>query len=177
MSFFNALSIPEGNVSEITQGANVLWSKKESDKSYTLTLSGITDYGFELVDSLVGAVQRNPDKNLYDGGYRSLNKYEPNSVAAMRIDFSGYPVFNIYIQSWAQADKDYIVATTLDAPEPSETYTMASTSGNQIEYVDFSNYTKVSYPNDGGSHHIYVFYKKNGNQNWGDDWGYVLIEK
>ena len=167
---FKAISVPEGSVTQIAEGNTVLWK----GGGYTLTLSGITDYGFELAPD---DVPPNPNPALYDGVYRSTNHYLNSTIAAMRIDFSGCPEFTVYIRSYAESRYDYTVATTLDAPEASLDYVFASTQSNQQGGTAIEDYTKVVYPNDGGSHHIFVFYRKNATTQKSDDRGYLLIEK
>ena len=167
---FKAVSVPEGSVTQISEGNTVLWK----NKSYTLTLSGITAYGFELAPN---SVMPNPDPARYDGVYRSTNHYLNSTVAAMRIDFSGSPRFTVYIRSYAESRYDYTVSSTLDAPEPTLDYVYASTQNNQQGGTAIENYTRVLYPNDGGSHHIFVFYRKNSSTHKDDDRGYVLIGK
>lgn len=176
---FKSVTIPEGAVTRISEGSNVLW-EKPVEKGYNITLSGLTlpdgtsAYGFELASN---SVVPNPNKNTYDGVYRSLNYNIHSSTAAMRIDFRGYPEFTVYIRSYAESSYDYIVASTLDAPEISLSYYTDRTRNIQKSGTVIASYTEVKYPNDGGEHHIYLFYRKNATTHKNLDRGFVLIKK
>ena len=170
MSFFKALTIPEGSVQKLVSEDEVLWS----GKSYTLTLTGIKNAPFELVTD--GSVP-NPDPSRFDGPYRSDSVGRNNTTAAMRIDFEGYPEFVIYIRSWANDTSNYIFAESLDYPTCTYNGRIYDTSGNQQSGTDLGSYTKCTYPNDGGHHWIYIGYRHTTAASINDDRGYVLIEK
>lgn len=151
----------------------------QPSKSYTLTLSGISGatHGWEKVST-----PANPNSTLYDGVYASLGKGTNNARAYMKITFSGYTTFNIYIRSYAESNYDYTIASKVDAAtvptEYSSTTTQAHTRGNQQSGTAIGSYTKVSYTGlTTGQHFIYVVYRKDSSVNSNDDRGYVLIEK
>lgn len=169
MSFFKGLIIPEGEVTEIAQGTDIIWQ----GKYYTLTLTGIKNAPFELVpdDSVP-----NPNPSALDGPYRSTNVGRRYTTAGMKIDFEGYPEFVVYIRSWANGTGSYIFATTLDCESCAFDSAAFNTSGNQQSGTDLGSYTKCTYQNDGGHHWIYIGYR-NTAASLNDDRGYVLIEK
>lgn len=169
MSFFKGLIIPEGEVTEIARGTDVIWQ----GKYYTLTLTGIKNARFELVPD--GSVP-NPNPSTLDGPYRSTNVGQRYTTAGMKIDFAGYPEFVVYIRSWANGTGSYTFATTLDCPTCLTQNAAFSTSGNQQSGTDLGSYTKCTYQNDGGHHWIYIGYRNNATS-INDDRGYVLIEK
>lgn len=92
---------------------------------------------------------------------------------------------SVYINSYAESDYDYTIAFDLDAEKPSslpEDYSdwvKATTKGQQYDPSGDvgSNYTKVEYPNDGGTHSIWIVYRKDFSYDANDDRGYVLIPK
>lgn len=124
----------------------------------------------------------NPDSEEYEGVYQSFkNRGINNEVAVMKITFTGYTEFNVYIRSYAESYYDYTMASTLDATSYPTQYTdstsFADTSGNQQSGTAISAYTKVSYTTDGAEHFIYIVYRKDVSANSGEDRGYVLIQK
>lgn len=124
----------------------------------------------------------NPDELLYEGVYQSFkNKGIASQNAVMKITFTGYTEFNVYIRSWAESNYDYTIASTLDAASYPNSYTdstaFANTRGKQQSSTTLSAYTKVSYATDGAEHFIYIVYRKDSSADNGDDRGYVLIQK
>lgn len=124
----------------------------------------------------------NPDELLYDGVYQSFkNKGIGGQTAVMKITFTGYTEFNVYIRSYAEGNYDYTIASILDADSYPTYYNaptaFANTRGNQQAGTSLSSYTKVTYTTDAGEHFIYIVYIKDGSVNTGEDRGYVLIQK
>lgn len=124
----------------------------------------------------------NPDESLYEGVYQSFkNKGLANEVAVMKITFTGYTEFNVYIRSYAESNYDYTIASTLDAASYPTDYSnstaFANTRGNQQSGTAILAYTKVTYTTDGAEHFIYIVYRKDTSTDSGDDRGYVLIQK
>ena len=119
----------------------------------------------------------NPDTSAYDGTYMSYSNFNVDSgESMMRIDFTGYREFVVYIRSNAQIT-DYIIAGKLDQA--------ASRSVYQVRYIgrntsgsDISKYKKVTYSNlDRGQHFIEILFSKNASTNLYQDRGYLLIPK
>lgn len=127
----------------------------------------------------------NPSSTLYDGVYESYSNYNVNSTGAiMYIDIEGYKTFTIYIRSYAESYYDYVMASHLDksinnnTSYTNTTYVKAHTRGNQQSSTAISGYTQVTYDNiDGGSHRIYIVYRKDSEDYENDDRGYLLISK
>lgn len=143
-------------------------------KTYSLVNQG--SYGWTK-----GSVT-NPDSSLYDGVYQSTNKGVNSSYSVVKITFSGYTTFTVYIRSYAEGNYDYTIASTIDASSYPTAYNtsgtvQAHTRGNQKSGTALSNYTQVNYTNDGKTHFIYIVFRKDSSQHSNDDLGYFLIKK
>lgn len=99
------------------------------------------------------------------------NKGVNSSTAVFTININGKPNFKLYINSYAESRYDYTKAYELD----STTSIKANTSGAQYDPTDISKFTKVDYPNDGGSHFVRIEYSKDSSGNSYDDRGYCAI--
>lgn len=119
----------------------------------------------------------NPDASTYDGTYMSYSNFNvDNGQSMMRIDFTGYSEFVVYIRSNAQR-VDYIIAGKLDQAASRSVY-QARALGRNTSGADISKYTKVIYSNlDRGQHFIEILFSKNASTNSYQDRGYVLIPK
>lgn len=159
-------------------GASILLVQSatyDPNLSYYYTLENTGSYGWVLSSAT------NPDSTKYDGVYESTNEGVNSSYSVVKITFYGYLIFKIYIRSYAESNYDYTIASTLDAASYPTVYAdatvQASTRGNQQSGMAISNYTAVTYNNDGGEHYIYVVYRKDSSDASGDDKGYFLIDK
>lgn len=148
--------------------------KPETRQSYTVNLNSQWQKGSVT----------NPDSSVYDGVYQSYSNYNVHSSAAiMTITITGYTEFTCYIRSYAESTYDYVMIGELDSVlTSSSTYSStgvkAHTRGNQQSGTAIGSYTEVSYTDiDGGTHTIYVVYRKDGSVNSNDDRGYLLIDK
>ena len=144
-------------------------------------------YGGWLLDNT-----NNPNLILYDMYKSNTNKGVHNSIDMMKITFSGYSEFTIYIRSYAEPNWDYVVASTLNyaLPTTSSSYpggtssptmsgAMAMTKGNAQSGTSLSSYTPVTYSNldPNTQYYITVVYRKDSSSSTNDDRGYVLVPK
>ena len=144
-------------------------------------------YGGWLLDNT-----NNPNLNLYDMYKSNTNKGVHNSIDMMKITFSGYSEFTIYIRSYAESNWDYVVASTLNyaLPTTSSSYpggtssptmsgAMTMTKGNAQSGTSLSSYTPVTYSNldPNTQYFITVVYRKDSSTSTNDDRGYVLVPK
>lgn len=128
----------------------------------------------------------NPDSNTYDSYMSNASKGVNNGYDIMQVTFTGYENFVIYINSYAESNFDYTIASNLDAALPTSEpayneYSMGIKDYTRGRQSDPSNglsaYTKVEYPNDGGTHTIWIAYRKDSSGNSDNDRGYVLLPK
>ena len=154
-----------------------LWEDKNRNvygfkPSYTIEKFG--SYGW--IESSIS----NPNSNIYDV-YESTNQGQSRSSSIVKITFSGYPIFKIFIRSCAENSFDYTIASTLDATSCPTAYNsttaQANTRDNQQIGINIDDYTAVTYNTDGGKHYIYIVFRKDGSGDIGDDKGYFIIEK
>ena len=122
----------------------------------------------------------------------NTNKGVANSIDMIKITFSGYSEFTIYIRSYAETTWDYTVASNLNTILPTSSGSYPGGSGKTISQITgakawtynnqqsgttISSYTPVTYsgldPNT--QYFITVAYKKDGIGDYNDDRGYVLI--
>lgn len=141
------------------------------------TLEEVGHYPFTELSETIS----NPDSTLYDGVYQSTNAGIDNSQSVVKISFTGYDTFTVYIRSFAESSYDYTIASVLDADYYPTTHTdqkaLVTTMDKQKSGTSISDYTKVEYPNDGGEHFIYIVFRKDSSSEEGDDRGYFLIKK
>ena len=117
----------------------------------------------------VSSTAPNPDPELYDGVYESLN-HGKRSSGYMYIDIQGYSDFIIYVRNDAEAEYDY-VTIWLDGTSVKEVQDRNSDTS-------LSGYTKITYSGiDKGPHRIQIRFKKDDEDSEGNDCGYVLIPK
>ncbi len=149
-----------------------LYAKWTSSTPSTKTFNFVQEgtYGFQLDTSL------NPNSSLYQGVYKSTNQGRDSTSSIVKITFSGYSTFKLYIRSDAESTYDYTYASEIDG---SSDYNSAksTTSGNQTSSTTLSSYTQVTYNCDGGEHYIYVGFKKDSSDYRGSDTGYFFFEK
>lgn len=101
----------------------------------------------------------------------------------MKITFTGQPEFKLYINSYAESSYDYTIAWNMDIdaptslPSSSTSGVKAHTSGKQSDPTAITSptFTEVSYPNDGGTHFVWITYRKDSSADMYDDRGYVAI--
>lgn len=143
-------------------------SSTPSTKTFNVVREGT--YGFQLDTSM------NPDSSLYQGVYKSTNQGRDSTSSIVKITFSGYTTFKLYIRSHAESSYDYTYASEIDG---SSDYNSAktTTSGNQTSSTTVTSYTQVTYNCDGGEHYIYVGFKKDSSASVGSDTGYFFFEK
>lgn len=174
MDFKNlkSLTIPEGEVSSISVGGTVIWSKPNA-----ITIEQVGSYGFNK-----GTISGLSLSSDYDGPYISSNKHIGNSYSVAKIIFKDRPTFKIWINSYAESRYDYTIASTLDAStwpiEYGSSTTKTHTRGKQLNPSSFpSNWTEVTYENDGNEHFIYVVYRKDSGGDSYNDEGCFIIQK
>lgn len=125
----------------------------------------------------------NPDSSKYDAYMSNSSKGVGNAYDIMRITINGYDEFTCYIRSYAESLYDYAVIGHLDKTLSIDTIAGSSevkahTSSNQQSGTGINSYTKVVYTGiGGGTHFIDVMYRKDSSDNYGDDRGYLLIDK
>jgi len=168
-----------------------------SAHGYTLTLTGITSYGFTKDSTFMP----NLDAATYDGIYKSNNQGYNNTYAVARIDFQGYTEFTVWINSYAESFYDYTITSQLDASTyPKSNSEGYNGNGYSTEYSSsagkFSNtnafqnmhsspnkspseqqWRKVTYACDTGGHHIFITYRKDSSSYGGDDTGCFIVQK
>lgn len=163
--------------------------KKKVIPHYTINLDAggdNTTYGYAWETTTV-----NPNSNSYLS-YRSTNHNVANSLATMSVTVVGYTEFTVYIRSYAQSNRDYIVVRKVGS-NYFETWNRSSayndsgtkdhTSDRQQSGTALTNYRAVTFNSSDGltyddtPHTFYIQFGKNGNTNDGDDRGYVLIPK
>lgn len=164
-----------GTAKTIKSGKTLIGGTAKTIKFSSYTIAQEGSYGFTK-----GSVT-NPNSALYDGVYQSTNKAVNSSYSVVKITFTGYTTFNVYIRSYAEKNYDYMIASTLDASSYPTAYNdsnvQSHTRGNISNGTDISLYTKVSYSTDGGTHYIYLVFRKDSSTHTYDDLGYFLIEK
>lgn len=119
--------------------------------------------------------------------YRSNSNYNVNnSIAKLKIEIYKAPAFELYINSYAESSYDYTCAYELDYDASAVTYSTAVYNGTGVKAHTRSlqkspdalaNFTKVSYPNDGGYHVIWITYRKDSSTHTSHDRGYILIKQ
>ena len=134
----------------------------------------------------------NPNLNLYNMYKSNTNKGVDNSIDMMKITFSGYSEFTIYIRSYAESNYDYVVASSLNyalpttpssypggTSSPTMSGAMAMTKGNAQSGNTLSSYTPVTYSNldPNVQYFITVVFRKDVSSSVNDDRGYVLVPK
>lgn len=185
-------------IDEFSDG-EILLMTDNNDKSY------ICVKNFDKMDvydmSSYSNIKFNPNKLLIDvtlsdgnwaeanvklDGYNvfmSKSNYNVhNSYSTLTIKIYDIPNFKLYINSYAEGNYDYVVAYALDYDKPSSIPSYKSpgvishTRGNQKSPSGgISNFTEVSYANDGGEHTIYIAYRKDSSASSNNDRGYVAI--
>ncbi len=115
--------------------------------------------------------------------YESSSNYNVGSgIATIKLTIKNKPDFKLYINSYAESNYDYTIAWDLDTqPAASPAYNTAGvkahTRGTQKDpAAGIANFTEVDYANDGGTHTIYVTYRKDGSVNTNNDRGYIAIK-
>ena len=146
----------------ITQG---VWL----DKYYTVDLNNQWRISSDIA---------NPDSTAYDGVYESNSNYHVgNGVATMSINISGYDSFTVLVCSSGERGYDYVMVGKIDAQPTTSDY-QANTQGAATSGTAVSDYKEVTFTGlSQGEHTIYIAYKKDGNNDYGTDRGYVLIPK
>lgn len=114
--------------------------------------------------------------------YESFSNYNVGSgIATIKLTIKNKPGFKLYINSYAESNYDYTIAWDLDtqpaaSPAYNSTGAKAHTSGAQKDpAAGISNFTEVDYTNDGGTHTIYITYRKDSSVNANNDKGYIAI--
>lgn len=175
----------------------------------SLAINNIVDEESDQIFKIYTNVEKSVSVSNYTGGwnnYSSLinnsqayrlwrsntNKGVANSIDMIKITFSGYSEFTIYIRSYAESTWDYTVASNLNTILPTSSGSYPGGSGKTISQITgakawtynnqqsgttISSYTPVTYsgldPNT--QYFITVAYKKDGSGDYNDDRGYVLI--
>ena len=114
--------------------------------------------------------------------YESCSNYNVGSgIATIKLKIKNKPNFKLYINSYAESNYDYTIAWDLDtlpaaSPAYNSTGAKAHTRGAQKDpAAGISNFTEVDYANDGGTHTIYITYRKDSSVNANNDKGYIAI--
>lgn len=106
--------------------------------------------------------------------YKS-NMHEHNDWTTAKITFLGLPEFQIAYGSYAEGNYDYVVLSELDAAILSSLPNSGKYSSKGSQNASYPNLV-ATYNNDGGEHHIYVYYRKDSTQSSNDDCGAFGVE-
>ena len=119
----------------------------------------------------------------YDVFESNSNYHKDNSFASMQVKWLGYPDFSLYINSYGERSFDYTVAWQMDkdAPTSLPAYNSSGVVGHTYQKsanpTSISDYTLVSYPNDGGEHFAWITYRKDSVASEFDDRGRIAVKK
>ena len=136
-------------------------------------------YGFEIDNTIL-----NLDHDVYDNFYKSnnWNKHSTNSV--VKVSWVGTKPIAVWINSYAESNYDYTIASTLNASSVPTAYTSANvqmhTRGfqkNPRNGLTETNFKKYTYTGGAGTNFIYIVYRKDGSSHAADDRGYFVITK
>lgn len=157
----------------------------KGDSSTTVNFSGSSSGGGSQSSLSVDLQDQWQASSVAISGYtvyESFSNYNVASgLATIKLTIVNKPDFKLYINSYAESSYDYTIAWELDTePASSPSYTStgvkATTRANQQDPSGgISAFTEVDYSNDGGTHTIYITYRKDSTQDANNDKGYIAI--
>lgn len=180
--YVKSSDFPQNTSETDTVERTIIYSNHGLTASCTITQGVWINSGYN-VDLNSQWVESTKTLSGYDVFMSNSNKGVNDSYASMKVEFTGIPDFKLYINSYAESIYDYTIAWNIDTPVPtslpSDTTTgaKANTSNKQLDPTSISNFTKVSYPNDGRTHYVWITYIKDSEEYDNDDRGYIAIPK
>lgn len=106
--------------------------------------------------------------------YRS-DMHKDKDWTTAKITFYGIPNFKIAYGSYAETKYDYVILSELDATILSSLPSSGKYSSSGAQSAAYPNLV-ATYNNDGGVHHIYVYYRKDVSGSKDDDCGAFGVE-
>lgn len=177
----------EANIGKLYQYTGTTTSKYKNGLYYKVTRGNIKanielsvegkTYGF--INSSVLSL----DQNLYFGAYESTNMNQHNTQSYAKVIVSGTKQLNIWINSYAESNYDYTVASQVDASTPptSDSGAFGNTKGfqkNPRSGLNTTYWKKLTYNfANTNEHFVWIVFRKDSSVSSGDDKGYFVVEK
>lgn len=177
--------LTEDNAGKFVRYTGTTTTKYHSGSVYKVVhTSGATyenqgTYGFEVDNTILEL-----DPDVYDNFYKSNNYHKTSTSSVVKISWIGSRSIDVWINSYAESNYDYTIASTLNAPTVPTQYSSANvqmhTRGfqkNPRNGLTETNFKKYTYTGGEGTNFIYIIYRKDGSTDTSDDRGYFVISK
>lgn len=142
------------------------------------TLENQGTYGFEIDNTILEL-----DHSTYSDIYKSNNYHQKSTNAVVKVSWTGTTPVKVWINSYAESNYDYTIASTLNANSIPTAYNDSNvqihTRGfqyNPRNALDINYWKTYTYTGNEGDNFIYIVYRKDGSSDSNDDRGYFVIE-
>lgn len=176
----------EDNEGKFVRYTGTTTTKYHSQSVYQVIHSAATTYenqgtyGFEIDNTILPDL----DPDIYDNFYKSNNYHKKSTNSVVKVSWVGTTPVDVWINSYAESNYDYTIASTLNASTVPTQYTSANvqmhTRGFQKNPrigLNETQFKKHTYTGGDGTNFIYIVYRKDGSTDTADDRGYFVITK